>query len=42
MTKRAAPEETSSYTPVLPQVSPVALEVAQEVAIERAGQEGRG
>ena len=29
--------ETSSYAPVLPQASPVALEVAQEVAIERAG-----
>jgi MFS family permease len=37
MTRRAAPPETSSYAPVLPQASPVALEVAQEVAIERAG-----
>ncbi len=39
-TRRAAPSaaETSSYAPVLPQASPVALEVAQEVAIERAGE----
>jgi MFS family permease len=39
MTKRAATPiaETSSYAPVLPQASPVALEVAQEVAIGRAG-----
>jgi MFS family permease len=38
MTKRAAPpvESTSSYAPVLPSASPVALEVAQEVAIGRA------
>jgi MFS family permease len=38
-TRRAAPSaaETSSYAPVLPQASPVALELAQEVAIERAG-----
>ncbi|HRO10550.1 MFS transporter [Amaricoccus sp.] len=36
-TRRAAPEETSSYAPVTPQASPVALELAQEVAIERAG-----
>lgn len=39
MTRRAAPPvaQTSSYAPVLPSASPVALEVAQEVAIERAG-----
>ena len=37
MSKRATPGETSPYAPVLPQASPVALEVAQEVAIERAG-----
>ena len=42
MSKRRAPEETSSYAPVLPQASPVALEVAQEVAIERAGEAARG
>ncbi len=36
-TRRATPEETSSYAHVTPQASPVALEVAQEVAIERAG-----
>jgi MFS family permease len=36
MTRRASPEETASYAPVLPQASPVALEVAREVAIERA------
>jgi MFS family permease len=35
-TRRAAPPETSSYAPVTPQATPVALEVAQEVAIERA------
>jgi MFS family permease len=40
MTRRAAPSvaETSSYAPVLPTASPVALEVAQGVAIERAGE----
>jgi MFS family permease len=42
MSKRPAPEETSSYAPVLPQASPVALEVAQGVAIERAGEGLRG
>jgi MFS family permease len=38
MGRRPAPsvEATSSYAPVLPQASPVALEVAQEVAIGRA------
>jgi len=36
-TRRSTPDETSSYTPVAPQTSPVALELAQEVAIERAG-----
>ncbi len=38
MTRRAAPsvDSTSSYAPVLPSASPVALEVAQEVAIGRA------
>jgi MFS family permease len=43
-TRRAAPsvEATSSYAPVLPQASPVALEVAQGVAIERAGEAGAG
>ncbi len=37
-TRRPAPSvaETSPYAPVLPQASPVALEVAQEVAIGRA------
>jgi MFS family permease len=42
MTIRPAPEETSRYEPVLAQASPVALEVAQEVAIGRAAQDGRG
>jgi MFS family permease len=42
MSKRPAPEETSSYAPVLPTASPVALEVAQGVAIERAGEAQRG
>lgn len=43
MSKRPTPDETSSYAPVLPQASPVALEVAQGVAIERsaAGASGR-
>ena len=36
MSKRPTPDETSPYAPVLPQASPVALEVAQGVAIERA------
>jgi MFS family permease len=38
MTRRAAPsvEETGTYAPVLPTASPVAMEVASEVAIERA------
>jgi MFS family permease len=40
MTRRAAPEATAPYAPVLPSASPVALEAAQEVAIERAA-EGR-
>ena len=37
-TRREAPgvEDTTSYTPVVPTVSPVAIEVAQEVAIEQA------
>jgi MFS family permease len=37
-TQRPSPPvaSTSSYAPVAPQASPVALEVAQEVAIERA------
>jgi MFS family permease len=42
MTRRATPSvaDTMPYAPVTPQASPVALEVAQEVAIERAtGQE---
>ena len=39
MSSRAgARSETSPYAPVLPQASPVALEVAQGVAIERAGE----
>jgi MFS family permease len=42
MTVRPAPAETSPYEPVLAQASPVALEVAQEVAIGRASQERRG
>jgi MFS family permease len=37
MSKRSTPDETSPYAPVLPQASPVALEVAQGVAIERSG-----
>lgn len=37
MSKRPTPDETSPYAPVLPTASPVALEVAQEVAIERSG-----
>jgi MFS family permease len=39
MTRRPAPsaKDTASYAPVCPTASPVALEVAQEVAIERAG-----
>jgi len=41
MSKRPTPDETSPYNPVLPQASPVALEVAQGVAIERAA-ESRG
>lgn len=38
MTRRAAPKvsETSSYTAVLPSATPVAMEVAQEVAITAA------
>ena len=37
-TQRDAPsiEETSSYTPITPSSSPVAVEVAQEIAIETA------
>ena len=37
-TQRPSPavDSTSSYAPVAPQCSPVALELAQEVAIERA------
>ena len=42
MTIRPAPVETSRYEPVLAQASPVALEVAQEVAIGRASQDRRG
>jgi MFS family permease len=41
MSKRPTPDETSPYNPVLPQASPVALEVAQGVALERAA-ESRG
>jgi MFS family permease len=37
MSKRPTPDETSPYAPVMPQASPVALEVAQGVAIERSG-----
>ena len=38
MTRRAAPsaEDTSGYTAVMPNATPVALELAQEVAIEAA------
>ena len=41
MTQRPAiaVEDTTSYTPVLPQASPVVVEVAQEVAIDRALEE---
>ena len=41
MTRRPAPsvDKTSPYQPVLPQATPVALEVAQEVAIEKAAGE---
>jgi MFS family permease len=40
-TRRPAPavDSTASYAPVMPQASPVAMEVAQGVAIERAGAE---
>lgn len=40
-TRRPAPavSETSPYAPVAPQASPVAVELAQEVAIERAAEE---
>ena len=38
MGRRPAPEDTSPYAPVLPSASPVALEAAQGVAIERAGE----
>lgn len=43
MSKRSTPDETSPYAPVMPQASPVALEVAQGVAIGRAagGETGR-
>jgi hypothetical protein len=43
MTQRAAPSvaETSPYAPVLATASPVALEVAQEVAIGRAEEAAR-
>ncbi len=41
MTRRAAPaiEETGHYAPVAPTASPVAVEVVQELAIERALEE---
>ena len=42
MSRRATPDETSPYAPVLPQASPVAHEVAQGVAIDRAGESPRG
>lgn len=45
MSRRPTPDETSPYAPVLPQASPVALEVAQGVAIQRAtgsGEAARG
>ncbi len=44
MTKREAipVEETMSYTPVMPQTTPVAAELAQEVAIEAAEGEDDG
>jgi MFS family permease len=41
MTRRPAPPSTEPYASVLPQASPVALEVAQEVAIERASEAAR-
>ncbi|MBV1865531.1 MAG: MFS transporter [Rhodobacteraceae bacterium] len=41
MSQRAAPsiEDTNAYTPVTPSASPVAVEVAQEIAIEAAQDE---
>jgi MFS family permease len=36
MTRRPSPAVTESYMPVSPQASPVAVELAQEIAIERA------
>jgi len=41
MSQRAAPsiEDTTAYTPVNPNASPVAVEVAQEIAIEAAQEE---
>jgi hypothetical protein len=41
MTRRAAPPSSEPYAPVLPQASPVAVEVAQGVAIERASEAAR-
>lgn len=43
MTQRAAPsvDETYAYTTVLPQSSPVAVELAQEVAIEMAQEDSQ-
>ena len=35
-------DETSAYATVLPQASPIAVEVAQEVAIEMALEEEEG
>jgi MFS family permease len=42
MSRRPTPDETSPYAPVLPTASPVALEVAQGVAIDRAADAPRG
>jgi MFS family permease len=44
MTQRAAPTvaQTESYTPVSPSSSPMAVEYAQEVAIESAQDENQG
>ena len=42
MTRRSAPPSSEPYAPVLPQASAVAVEAAQEVAIERSTEAARG
>ncbi|WP_316015865.1 MFS transporter [Roseobacter sp. HKCCA0434] len=44
MTRRAAPavDQTAAYAPVMPQASPVAVEAAQEYAIEQAAESDAG